>query len=328
MKRFAFTYPPMSDTNSGSTANASAEGRNAAIDSTGFSKPTNSHLMQAIIDWLPASGGSVIGSSQPLAQLSMKPAFMLAAEGDAGAMLSTGVAPWKTKRINGLKFIHPAMTWGSGAKLHVVGNEFDWHWETGGGDGWIEPRTVHTAFGPEHLIDQPLLWQMKAGHLPAMYEKSVHVGVARHVQALAQPFTEGIAKQESFVRATDHLETEAKHWNAMLAGAAALVIEPKTRRRVIIDLQNYYCAYTDCVTSGGSGAVIKSWWAESLYEVEPSIGYDKAQSKAIETSSRVKHSSASATRSSRTVSRIGCSARCGGKRGDTCRFWSRRPTSR
>ena len=45
-----------------------------------------------------------------------------------------------------------------------------------------------------------------------------------------------------------------------------------TTRRVIIDLEQYYCAYPEMVTSGGKGSSIRVNWAEALYESREGYG--------------------------------------------------------
>jgi alpha-L-rhamnosidase len=54
-------------------------------------------------------------------------------------------------------------------------------------------------------------------------------------------------------------------WNHLLAGQAALDIPAHTRRRILIDLQDYYCAYPSLVVSSGAGSQIRCQWAEALF---------------------------------------------------------------
>jgi len=197
----------------------------------------------------------------PYAQISLRPGFLLAAEGEAGELLSTGVAGWECKLMGGCYPVSPAMTWGTGAKLRVVGSEFAWGWETGGGEGWEKPKEINFAYGPQQLLDQLPLWVLKPAKLPAMLENAVFAGTARHVQKLDE-----MPAGELVVQARDHLAKETKQWNDLLQDKKPLKIPAHTIRRVIIDLGNYYAAYTDLITSGGKGAVVRSWWAEALYE--------------------------------------------------------------
>jgi len=213
------------------------------------------HTLVARSWWLNEFGPA------PFAQISIRPAFLLAGEGAAGELLSTGVAAWECKWIQGCYCVDKSMAWGTGAKLRVAGSEFSWDWENGGGTGWEKPKAIGFAYGPQQLTDQPPYWILKPATLPAMLESEVFVGTARHVQKLNEMPT-----GEMVVLAKDHLAKEAQKWDDLLQKKKKLTIPAKTIRRVIIDLGNYYTAYPDLITSGGKGSVLRVWWAESLYE--------------------------------------------------------------
>ncbi|MFA6286600.1 MAG: alpha-L-rhamnosidase C-terminal domain-containing protein [Opitutaceae bacterium] len=212
------------------------------------------HTLVARSWWLSGFGPA------PFAQLTVRPAFVLAAEEQDPLWLNTGFAPWETKLLTGYRHVHPGPTWGTGSKIHVVGREFPWDYERGLGDNWTEPAAGEWALGPNQFSDQPLVPILTPATLPPMIERTIHAGRVRHVQALSE-----IPQGEVMVRAADHLGHEAGAWDALLAGRAPITIPPRTVRRVIVDLENYYCAYTDVVTTGGRGSVVRSWWAEALY---------------------------------------------------------------
>jgi hypothetical protein len=52
----------------------------------------------------------------------------------------------------------------------------------------------------------------------------------------------------------------------LLTGQSPLTLPANTKRRVIVDLGNYYCAYPVVVLSGGKGVRLRIQWAESLFE--------------------------------------------------------------
>lgn len=215
------------------------------------------HTLVAQTWWLNKYGPA------PFAQISICPAFLLATDPAAAELLATGVAPWECKIIEGCYPVSPAMVWGTGAKVHIKGAEYSWDWQRGGGTGWEAPRLIGPAFGPQHLLDQPPLWVLKPATLPPMLERPVFPGTARHIQKLEQFPTTAL-----LVNPGEHLASETGPWNDLLQRSEPLTIPPHTTRRVIIDLGNYYTAYTDLATSGGQGAIIRSWWAESLYSSE------------------------------------------------------------
>lgn len=226
------------------------------------------HVLVARSWWLSEFGPA------PFAQVSGRPGFVVAAEREEPEFLNTGFAAWDAKVINGYRHVPPGPTWGTGSKLHVVGAEFAWGYEHGAGEGWERPAVGEWALGPTPFSDQPLVPILNAATLPPMIEREVRVGQARHVQPLDE-----IPKGEVLVRPQDHLPTEAAEWDGLLAGRNAVTIPPRTVRRVIVDLQNYYCAYTDLVTTGGRGSVIRSWWAESLYLPQPEVPAERTDDR-------------------------------------------------
>jgi hypothetical protein len=61
------------------------------------------------------------------------------------------------------------------------------------------------------------------------------------------------------------LKMEEAIWQSMIDGTAPLVVPPHTCRQVIIDLDDYVCAYTQIELSGGKGSQLTIGWAEALY---------------------------------------------------------------
>ena len=227
------------------------------------------HMLVARTWWLGKFGPA------PFAQLSVQPAFLLVAEKEAAGWINTGLAPWETKVLTGYRHVPPGVTWGTGSKVHIVGSEFAWGYERGLGENWTQPKEVARAMGPNQFSDQPIVPILHPAVLPAMVEKTVHAGRARHVQALTE-----MPAGELAVRASDHLPDEAAAWDRLLAGQGSMTIPAHTMRRVIVDLEDYYCAYTDVVTSGGRGSIVRSWWAEALYlEAKAEGSYGQARVK-------------------------------------------------
>lgn len=62
-----------------------------------------------------------------------------------------------------------------------------------------------------------------------------------------------------------------------------ITVPPNRRIRLIIDLENYYCAYPKLNVSGGKGSCVKISWAESLFESADLISHtDKGNRDEIE----------------------------------------------
>lgn len=213
------------------------------------------HTLVARVYWLGAEGCAAS------AQVTVRPAFLLAAEGDAGKCLTTGVAAWECKRLGGYRFVSPEMAWGTSAKTVICGAEYDWGHEAGGGEQWQAAQKDAPAYSAARTCMAPNNWMLRPAMLPAMRETLRQVGTVRHVQAVSAADTHAVA-----VKASEHLAAEAPAWNLMLAGKAPLSIPAHTTRRVIVDLGNYYCAYPALTLSGGRGASVRVYWAEALFE--------------------------------------------------------------
>ncbi len=217
--------------------------------------PPGPHSLVARVFWI----GSEAASAH--AQVTICPAFLLAAEGDPGKLLTTGVAKWECKRVGGYRFVSPDMAWGTSAKTVICGADYDWGHETGAGAGWQEATPVVPAYSAGRTCMGPDYWMLRPAMLPAMLETPRQAGTARHVQAVDGPDTRTVP-----VKATAHLTTEAPAWDRLLAGDAPHSVPAHTMRRVIVDLGNYYCAYPVLTLSGGQGGSIRIQWAESLFE--------------------------------------------------------------
>ncbi len=218
------------------------------------------HSLVARAWWLGEVGPA------PYAQMTERPGFLLAAEGEAGQWLSTGVAAWQVKELPGYAWLPKEQAWGTGARVQVKGSEFDWSFKTGEGEGWRE-AAKGTRAQNQRANDAPRSWRLRPAMLPAMREERLHLGVARHVQAVD---TDQL--RQTPVCPQEHLAGEAEGWNALLAGKAPLAIPPHVKRRVIVDLENYWCAYPEVITTGGAGSRVRVHWAESLYTRAPKEG--------------------------------------------------------
>jgi len=202
---------------------------------------------------------TALGDLAPFAQISVAHGFVLAADDDRlREELSTGVAHWDVKQLGGYDFTESRSSF-VGPGILIDGSHFDWGFETGSGDGW-RPAEVGAwpLRGDWFPLDVfPGLRFMKPAPLPPMMDARRHVGIARFVSG-AGPVSARVAMQ-------DHLPAEAQSWTALLHGGATLEVPPHTNRRVILDLEDYYCAYPRLVVGKGAGSRIEIAWEEALY---------------------------------------------------------------
>jgi hypothetical protein len=57
------------------------------------------------------------------------------------------------------------------------------------------------------------------------------------------------------------LPSEVTVWQSLLDESRPLVIPPHTNRQVVLDLEQYVCAYPQVRLSGGSGSQLTIGWA-------------------------------------------------------------------
>lgn len=216
------------------------------------------HTLVARVWWLQHDGAHA-----PNAQRTIRPGFLLAAEAPLTEQLSTGIAPWQAKRLGGYTFRSPTVPGASlaGGTLELDGRAFDWGWELGQGNGW------QPAVSGWPARDRLNRWgednnghRLRPAILPAMKEVLRHLGNVRNVAEAESADTSAVP-----VTAECFLRGEHPAWQRLFGGAASHTIPPHTRRRVIVDLEDYYCAYPQLTLTGGRDAIVRLHWAESLY---------------------------------------------------------------
>jgi len=203
-----------------------------------------------------------LGEIGPLAQVSLTGGFLLEAKGIYGELVSTKSAAWETKPVNGIDFSMPLgprrMAWFVEPTQTTDGTAYPWGVEMGQGEGW-EPATARREdiafpFGirPMHVL-QPAL-------LPAQVSAPRRAGRVRYVSG-----TVWSDPQSVVVAADASLPSETAVWQSLLDESIPLVIPPHTHRQVVLDLEQYVCAYPQVRLSGGSGSRVTIGWAEALH---------------------------------------------------------------
>lgn len=202
-----------------------------------------------------------LGELAPVAQHSLTPGLLVCPEQDADRdLFATGHAPWQAKRIGGYRYTSQMAAFGAGHNIDLDMAQFAHGFERGEGEGWLPTRRLHPGFSAsqynqvyphEHLLAPALL--------PPMLEVERQIGRVRHLSLPALNETHSLP-----IRAADHLQAEAADWQQLLDGGS-VTIPANTRRRLIVDLENYYCAYPELVVSGGEAATVRLNWQESLF---------------------------------------------------------------
>jgi hypothetical protein len=205
------------------------------------------------------------------AQMSAEPGFLLAAEGPWTKALSTGLAAWECKLLDGYTYVQSPVSHWRGANVQMDGARYPWGVENGAGDGWQPAGT--SAHGIGKHIDWSLrrpAHELTPATLPPMLDQPVPPARVRYVGDARDGFVTAAHIEES-----KSLAAEIPAWQALLDGNSSLIIPPHTRRRAILDLNNYYLAYSELVTSNGKGSRLSLRWAEALFETNDIWGSRK-----------------------------------------------------
>ena len=185
------------------------------------------HTLEAVV-WR-------IGEAAPLAQLSWRGGFILKAEGAFDDLLSTGKASWQVGELKGTHSdgsLARAGSWGCGAGFSVKGtgllSEIPHTWT----NAVVVRPAVRTVEENQCGIRRPG-WILFPSQLPDQTERCARPGAFK---------TGDVAK------------------------GAPLTIPSRTRKEILWDLENYYCAYPVLKTSGGAGARVTWGWSEAMRE--------------------------------------------------------------
>ena len=212
------------------------------------------HLLEAVVFDLGAKG--------PLSLLSSgRPGFVLKADGEYDADLTTGRAPWQAADVDCMDF----------------GGVTDPDTMTGAenivrGTGFLDPTAAVNWRGTT-VLKKPVKdseygftsegWALFPTERPDQLHEEKTPGHIRMAFVTAETDEPVVYRaQASDAVWTTRLE-------ALLRKGSPVAIPSGTSLRVLWDLEDYLCAYPLLETSGGEGAKIRWAWAESLYEAEP-----------------------------------------------------------
>jgi len=239
--------------------------RHWMYDSYEVSLNAGAHTIVAIVWW-----ASLTGQTPPAwSQMTQRPGFILLAEGAPAEQLHTGAA-WSMRSVDGIvidpagQIVHFPIC--VGPHVRVDGRQYPWGIEAGQGDGWQPATVIENAALASLARESTGYWLLRRAMLPAMRDEPIDSFTIRHIDAPPSPDTAALP-----MAAEVHRADEAAGWSRLLVGDA-LTIPPHTRRRVLIDLGRYACAYSHLQTSGGRDALVRIRWAEALFQFDPRTG--------------------------------------------------------
>lgn len=224
-----------------------------------------------LLAWVSSPGQE--GFLAPSAQLSRGHGFLLADE-DRASPLHTAVAAWECQRVTGVTHHRAPLEHArfAGGGQHFDAAQMPWDALTGAGAGWVPVACGEPAVsGGPAWGEMDSIRPLTPARLPAMLESAIDgLGEVRHVGAVADP-------PAAFDPAA-HRAPEAAAWRRLLADPSGepVDIPAHTRRDVLIDLGDYYCAYPCVTLDRGRGATVAVDWSEALYETPEDTTHAKA----------------------------------------------------
>ena len=218
-----------------------------------------SHILAAMV-W------SWSGRHGAMAQMEVFHGFHLSSSRKpTRTLLGTGLAPWRAKLLRGIDFtrheILPNGWTGVPPSQTLEAKRFPWSWAIGDGNQWKSPEIVSNEGGSRNKENQKR-HQLSPSRLPPPLSAPVSLGSVVFV-------SEQIGKIGP-LRKQDDRKKEHAIFDALITGEE-IVLPAGTKRKVLFDLGNYYCAYPSVTTSGGKAGRIRLTWAEALFDGETSM---------------------------------------------------------
>jgi alpha-L-rhamnosidase len=190
-------------------------------------------------------------------QMSAGPGFLLASE---TAGFSTGEAQWEVRLLEGLRYEKP-----------FDHDFFSVGWNTVHDASQMNPAAVadlSEVWKPAHPLEPgstdgrrnryPHIRLLAPAVLPVTRREFFRGGRVRHISSrLTGPIINA-----------DHLISETPGWERWWLSWESVTFPSNKERRLLIDLEDYVCAWPQLEVSGGHGAHLTVRWAESLYEQE------------------------------------------------------------
>jgi alpha-L-rhamnosidase len=204
-----------------------------------------------------------LGSAAPRAQMSLRPGFLLAAEGaTANDLLATGVSPWDVVCLPGYAFESPfdKESFSIGFNCIHDGRSMDWDLECGQGQSWLPAEKGLPGADPAKRNRYPTTHLLNPALLPARNRQPFRGGSVRVVEAIPN------ANAEMRYPCPNNEPEMVASWNRLYREGKTIKLPKHTQLRVLIDMEDYIGADYAITFKGAAGASIKVALAESLFE--------------------------------------------------------------
>ncbi|MDK3159389.1 hypothetical protein QPK87_22840 [Kamptonema cortianum] len=194
-------------------------------------------------------------------QVTLSPAFWLVARRESDSVrVDTGLAPWQGKLLRGITWTDPEMCWGPGGKWHVDTRELSSCDHEGTGNGWEPVKTLEDPVSDATANNYSRTRKLRPPALPPMRREEFRAGTIRAIQKVTTsqtrdiPVTPAEPAQMALVQ------------KVFLSEGESFTFPAGGRWRIIVDLEDYICAFPVLKVSGGRDAVLRMSWAESLFD--------------------------------------------------------------
>ncbi|MFW6303558.1 MAG: hypothetical protein ACOC2L_02960 [Candidatus Sumerlaeota bacterium] len=209
---------------------------------------TSEHEIEVFVWWA--------GDAAPCPRITFRKGFLLKAEGDYDALLSTGSGAWTVQRHDGFQCLgrpHPSLASQPFEDTQIT--VAPWH-----AFREAKPIPIGSAIGNglrRRMEDHGQSWRLIPARLPELHRQTWQGGEIRAVlESTERPFTIP-------AEALDH--PQRIPWNRLIHQEAELTISARTSVTVLWDLDDYVCGYAQLQVIGGEGTRITWTWDESLF---------------------------------------------------------------
>ena len=232
--------------------------RNWYYDTYELAFQPGQHVITAIV-W-------AFGELAPDAQISITPGtFLFSPEIAFSKKFGTGTAAWEVKTVIGVEFVRrPTYMGGAylavGPGFKIDGRLYPWGIEGGAGGGWLPAKVSHPAWDGYIRREASRKQLLKPTTLPSMAMETRRLGRVRFAER------QGDGAERALVLGVNHDQILGAAWDRLLQEGTPVSIPLSSRLRIIVDLDDYYCAYPLLTLNGGAGATVALSWTESLFE--------------------------------------------------------------
>jgi len=202
--------------------------------------PDGAHELSALV-W------SLGDQHAPFGQVIVEHGFLVISD---NLDLATGHGKWMVQKVDGIEMIPRTATYGCGDRFRL---------SPGTSHPLVEPNKKGRPFlegsgdtQPTRTVRHAKLPKMVGGTWPTLT-----------IRNLSEPKDRNTAMVP--ILATNDIAKEHGNWTDLFAGKP-LTIPAHTRRRVLVDLENYVCAYWHLGTSGGDGSLVRIHFQEALWD--------------------------------------------------------------